>query len=120
MTNYKDLVVWQKAIQLVTDIYKLTKTFPKEEAYGLASQMQRASISIPSNIAEGHDSGSDSKFIYYLNVSRGSCSEVNSMLYLCEDFKLCNSEKRMELQNEVRKISAGCLKMINTLKASRP
>ena len=52
MSNYKELVVWQKAILLVTDIYNLTKTFPKEEIYGLVSQMQRAAISIPSNIAD--------------------------------------------------------------------
>lgn len=62
MSNYKELVVWQKAIQLVTDVYKVTRIFPKEEAYGLISQMHRAAISIPSNIAEGHDRNSDKEF----------------------------------------------------------
>ena len=112
----ENLQIWQFSRALVNRIYEITAI---SKDYGFNDQIQRAAISIMNNIAEGHDSGSDSKFIFYLNVSRGSCSEVNSMLYLCEDFKLCNSEKRMELQNEIRKISTGCLKMINTLKASR-
>ncbi len=66
MSNYKELVVWQKAIQLVTDVYKVTRIPPKEEAYGLISQMHRAAISIPSNIAEGHDRNSDKEFRNFL------------------------------------------------------
>ena len=112
----ENLQIWQFSRELVNHIYEITAVC---KDYGLKDQIQRAAVSIMNNIAEGHDSGSDSRFIYYLNVSRGSCSEVNSMLYLCEDFKLCNSDKRIELQNEVRKISAGCLKMINSMKEGR-
>ncbi len=109
----ENLQIWQISRDLVNHIYEITAI---SNDYGFKNQIQRAAISIMNNIAEGHDSGSDSRFIYYLNVSRGSCSEVNSMLYLCEDFKLCSPEKRAELQNEIRKISAGCLKMINSMK----
>ena len=62
--SYRDLVVWQKAVELVTEIYRLTQTFPKEEMFGLMSQMRRAAVSIPSNIAEGHGRLSRKEYIY--------------------------------------------------------
>lgn len=83
--------------------------------YGFKEQLQRASISIMNNIAEGFDSGSDKKFISYLNISRGSCAEVNSMLYLCEDLKICDKEQRISIQNKIKIISSGCIKLIKSL-----
>ena len=79
-------------------------------------QRQRAAISIMNNIAEGFDSGSVGRFVFHLKVSRGSCAEVNSMLYLCEDFNLCDEYKRIELQNKIKHISSGCIKIINGYK----
>ena len=78
--SYRDLVVWQKAVELVTEIYRLTQTFPKEEMFGLMSQMRRAAVSIPSNIAEGHGRLSRKEYIYFLGNARGSLAELETQL----------------------------------------
>lgn len=111
MTNYKDLVVWQKAIQLVTDIYKLTKIFPKEEAYGLVSQMHRSAISIPSNIAEGHDRNSDKEFSNFLCIARGSLAELETQIIISENLEYINQEQKAYILNKCYEIG----KMINGL-----
>ena len=111
--SIENLYIWQMARNVVNDIYKMMESY---KDYGFKDQIQRASISIMNNIAEGFDSGYDKKFISYLNISRASCSEVNSMLYLCEDFKICEKEKRVSLQNQIKVISSGCIKMIKRLK----
>ena len=108
----ENLYIWQLSRNVVNDIYNLMKDC---KDYGFKDQIQRAAISIMNNIAEGFDSGSDKKFISYLNISRGSCSEVNSMLYICEDFKICNKEERLLLQNKIKIISSGCIKLIQSL-----
>lgn len=74
------LMVWQEGMELVSNIYSLTKDFPPEEMYGLTSQLRRASVSVPSNIAEGAVRASNKEFIYFLNVARGSLSEIVSEL----------------------------------------
>ena len=111
MTNYKDLVVWQKSILLVTDIYKLTKFFPKEEAYGLVSQMHRAAISIPSNIAEGHDRNSDKEFSNFLCIARGSLAELETQVIISEKLGYINQEQKTQILNKCYEIG----KMINGL-----
>ena len=110
--SIENLYIWQLSRNIVNDIYYLMKDC---KDYGFKDQIQRAAINIMNNIAEVFDSGSDKKFISYLNISRGSCSEVNSMLYLCEDFKICNKEERISLQNKIKIISSGCIKMIKSL-----
>ena len=84
--------------------------------YGFKDQIQRAAVSIMNNIAEGAESGSDAKFISFLNIAKGSCAEVRSMLYLCEDLGYCTPEIRIELQNRIKKISAGSTRLIESLK----
>ncbi|WP_426477007.1 four helix bundle protein [Chryseobacterium sp. CBSDS_008] len=74
MANFKELLVWQKSIDFVTEMYRITETFPKAEVYGLISQIRRAAVSIPSNIAEGRRSKPD--YLQFLKISRGSCAEV--------------------------------------------
>jgi four helix bundle protein len=71
--SYKDLIVWQKGIELVNEIYVLTKMFPKEEMFGLTNQMRRAAVSIPANIAEGWGRNSTKSYIQFVRISRGSC-----------------------------------------------
>ena len=71
------------------------------------------------NIAEGFESGSDSKFINFLNIAKGSCSEVRFMLYLCEDFKYCSMEERTELQKQIKQISTGIVNLIEKIKYSQ-
>ena len=81
-TDYKDLIVWQKAIDLATWIYSLTSRFPKEELYGIVSQMRRAAVSIPSNIAEGQSRQHKSEFIQFLSIAKGSLSELETQLII--------------------------------------
>lgn len=83
--------------------------------YGFKDQIQRAAVSIMNNIAEGHESGTDAKFFYFLNIARGSCGEVRSMLYLCEDLGFCTAADRESLQIQVRKITSGIVKLADTL-----
>ena len=78
--NYRDLIVWQKSMKLITDIYKISKLFPKEELFGLTSQIRRAAISIPSNIAEGYGRNSTGDYKRFLTISVGSLYEFQSQL----------------------------------------
>ena len=78
--SYKDLIVWQKAIDLVVAVYELTAKFPKEEKYGLSSQMREASVSIPSNIAEGSRRRTRKEYAYFLRISFGSASELETQI----------------------------------------
>ena len=82
--SYKDLIVWQKSSDLVFLIYKLTSFFQKEETYGLVSQMKRSSISIPSNIAEGRGRGTKKDYLQFLRISKGSCAELETQIFLAE------------------------------------
>jgi four helix bundle protein len=80
--QHHDLQVWQEAIQLVTDIYQISKTFPKDESYGLTSQLRRAAVSVPSNIAEGAARQTTKEFLHFLSISRGSLSEVETLIVI--------------------------------------
>ena len=80
MKCYRDLVVWQEGIDLVTNIYAISRDFPAEEKYALCNQMQRAAISIPSNIAEGHTRSSRKEFLQFLSTSLGSLAELETHL----------------------------------------
>ena len=81
--HYKDLIVWQKAMDLTTEIYRLTKKLPKDELYGLTNQLRRAAVSIPSNIAEGNGRASTGDYLRFLIIARGSNAEVETQLLLC-------------------------------------
>ena len=109
--RFENLFVWQEARVLVNSIYKMVENC---RDYGFKDQLQRAAVSIMNNIAEGSDSGSDAKFKTFLNIARGSCSEVRSMLYLCEDLNICNNEQASQLRKQVSQISAS----INNLSKS--
>ena len=80
--SYKDLIVWRKSIDLVTELYKLTKKFPKEEIYGLTSQMRRSAVSIPSNIAEGSNRGTKKDYVQFLRIAYGSGAELETQLVI--------------------------------------
>ncbi|UAM96650.1 four helix bundle protein [Polaribacter litorisediminis] len=93
MKTHKDLLVWQKSIDLVTEIYKLTSQFPSNEIYGLVSQLRRASVSIPSNIAEGAARSSDKEFARFLYIARASAAEVETQLIISENLGYLMSDK---------------------------
>ena len=105
--SYKELIVWQKAIDLVVELYTLTEKFPKEDIYGLTSQMRRASVSIPSNIAEGRSRGSRREFRQFLLVAYGSGGELETQIEIAKRLpstKNFNFYKVDQLLNEVMKI----------------
>jgi four helix bundle protein len=83
--NHKDLEVWKESMLLAKEAYLLTKSFPKEELYGITAQIRRASVSVPSNIAEGAARSSDKEFIQFLYISLGSLSELETQLLLSSD-----------------------------------
>ena len=81
-SSYRDLVVWQKSMELTEEIYRLVKTLPREETYGLSDQMRRAAVSVPSNIAEGHGRNSEKEFIRFLCMAKGSVFELETQILL--------------------------------------
>ena len=106
--TFEGLFIWQEARTLVIDIYKMMS---EHHDYGFRDQIQRAAVSIMNNIAEGFDSGSDAKFANFFDIAKGSCSEVRSMLYLCEDLGYCTAEQRESLQNSTKQIAAGIVNL---------
>lgn len=105
--SYKDLIVYQKAYNMVLNIYKLTKDFPDVEKYGLISQIRRCSISIPSNIAEGYRRGKR-EYVQFLKIAYGSCAELETQLSLSKDLGFVSEKEKFEniyiLQEEVSKM----------------
>ena len=88
--NFRNLKVWQLGMQLAEEVYRLSRQFPKHETYGLGSQIQRAAVSIPANIAEGHAIGSTKDFARYLGIAQGSLAELETHLMLAERMKYGN------------------------------
>ncbi len=91
--KYSELIVWQRAMDLVEQVYKISRQFPKEELYGLTSQMRKAVVSIPSNIAEGQSRAGSREFLYHLSVARGSLSEVETQLMIAERLGYLEKER---------------------------
>jgi len=87
MAGYQDLKVWQLGIEITREVYKLTARFPKEEIYGLTSQMRRCSVSIPSNIAEGHSRDSQRELARFVSISKGSLAELETQLIIAKDLR---------------------------------
>ena len=107
--KFESLTVWQNSRSFVNAIYDLMED---NKDWGCRDQIQRAAVSIMNNIAEGNESGSDAKYINFLYIAKGSCSEVRSMLYLCEDFGFCTPDKHKELHDKAQSISSGLKKLI--------
>ena len=105
--TYKDLIVWQKAMYLAEQTYKLTKGFPKEETYGLTSQLRRAVVSVPSNIAEGQARQSTAEFKNFLSIAQGSLAEVETQLLLAIRFEYLTQQQAataLSLREEISKM----------------
>ena len=113
MSDYKDLEVWKKAVELVTEIYRLTAAFPDSEKFGITNQMRRASVSIPSNIAEGSARHHAKDFIHFLRIADGSAAELETQLIIST--KLGFVVDTEQLLNEivvVRRMLAGLIKSL--------
>jgi four helix bundle protein len=89
-SNYRNLIVWQKSIELVEEIYLVTSAFPQSEVYGLTSQMRRCSVSIPSNIAEGSRRIGEKDTKHFFNIAFGSGAELETQIEICKRLKLCD------------------------------
>lgn len=104
MVTHKDLRVWQQSIDLVTSVYLLTKNYPKEELFGLVSQMRRAVVSIPSNIAEGYARGTDKEKLHFLRISSGSMSELETQVMVSHNLGYMNLEERNAMLEDITSI----------------
>ena len=114
--SYKDLFAWQKSMSLVIAIYKATAGFPKDELFGLTSQLRRAAVSIPSNIAEGQGRLSENEFRHFLGQARGSLMEVETQLQIAENLGYLHQEqtsKLLEACAEVGRILNGLLASVS-------
>jgi four helix bundle protein len=114
MAKYKDLVVWQKSIDLVENMYKATQGFPKEEMYGLVSQMRRSSISIPSNIAEGSGRASRKEYLHFLSIAFASCCEIETQSIIAKKLNYISAETASHIQEDI----SGIGRMLNALQKS--
>lgn len=115
INSYKDLIVWQKSMELVQIIYALTESFPKTEIYGLTSQMRRCAISIPSNIAEGSRRGTRKDFRNFLLNSYGSGAELETQLEIAKRLTFINESKLEEIEGLLGQIMRMLNKLVNNL-----
>ena len=116
-SDYKELQVWQKAMDLVVEIYEISKLLPKEETYGISDQIRRAAVSIPSNIAEGQSRNSAKEFIQFLSIARGSLAELETQLLICTKVNMLSEDNIAEAQNittEVGKMIKGLMNKLNS------
>ena len=112
LSSYRELIAWQKAIDLVTEIYSITKEFPREETYGLTSQLRRSAVSVPSNIAEGQGRATKGEFIQFLCHARGSLFELETQIVLAEKLGYITPETESQVAlriTEVARILNGLL-----------
>jgi four helix bundle protein len=113
--DFRNLVAWQKAIALVTEVYRVTQSFPNEEKFGLTSQLRRATVSIPSNIAEGQGRLSRGEFRQFLGQAKGSICEVETQLIIAQNLGyLRDSEPLLENLHEVARLLNGLLNSLTT------
>jgi four helix bundle protein len=105
MHRFEELKIWQKAMNITENCYRTTKNFPKEEKYGLTSQLRRSAVSIPSNIAEGAGRNTNGEFRQFLGIANGSSFELLTQLYLSKRLNLITEEKVRHIINEVLEVT---------------
>jgi four helix bundle protein len=111
--THKDLVAWQKAVDLVVDVYSITKSFPKDEIYGLVSQIRRAAVSIPANIAEGAARQTKKEFQQYLHIAMGSLAELETHFIIATHLLYCDNKQENAILlklDEIRRMLSGLLR----------
>jgi len=119
MKDFRQLKVWERSHQLALTIYKATKEFPKEELYGLTSQIRRSSMSIPTNIAEGCGRFTDPDFARFVQIAMGSASETEYQLILARDLEFLPNDSYEKLQNDVEEVKRMLASLLKTLRANR-
>ncbi len=116
LKSYRELRVWNQSIELVKTIYTSTISFPKEEVYGLTSQVRRAAVSVPANIAEGHARKGTKEFIQFLSVARASLAEVETLTIVSKELTFLNSQDSDAILKECESISKQINALITSLK----
>ena len=114
--NYRELRVWQQSVDFCVKVYQVTSFFPKEKLYGLTSQIRRASVSVPSNIAEGQARNSTGEFSQFLGISKGSLAEIDTQLDIAKRLGFLSNESFQLFENEIEVIG----KMLNALQNALP
>jgi len=114
--SYKDLRAWKQSVDLALEIYRETQTFPKNELYGLTSQLRRAAVSVPSNIAEGKGRSSHKKLILFLHHSRGSLLELETQLLIARELSYIKEPNVRHLLQQVENLAKGLNALINSLR----
>ena len=115
LKNYKELKVWQKSYQICLEVYSITKAFPKEEIYGLTSQIRRSAVSVPSNIAEGYGRKTTPEYIRYLYVAYGSNCELETQILLSYDLSYTKPEDTKKLQGDIGEVERMLKALIKSL-----
>ena len=116
MKTFRDLLIWQKSMTLITKIYQSTNLFPKEEIFGLTSQIRRSAVSIPSNIAEGYGRESKQDFLRFLNISIGSLFELQTQLEIAKNISYLNENEFNNIFEDSREIERMLVSFIKKLK----
>jgi len=113
---HKKLEVWQEGVTLATHIYQVTEQFPKSEVYGLTSQMRRAVVSVPSNIAEGAARNSSKEFAQFLNIAGGSLSELDTQVEIAYNLNYLNNDQRTEIDRRIDSITGKLARLITSIR----
>jgi len=112
--SFKDLIVWQKAYKLVIEVYKITKNFPKDEIYGLSQQIRRATVAIPSNIAEGYGRQYNKEYRQFLSIAYGSLCELETQYLLSIDLDYVNRNEAVD--NLMKEVGSMLYRMLNPIR----
>lgn len=118
--SYRDLRVWQLALDLAPEVYKLAQSLPKHEQYALADQMRRAAISVPANIAEGQARRHRREFLRYLSIARGSLAELETLLVLAERLEYLSTERLRVMEQAIANVRMPLAGLMNRLRSSEP
>ena len=113
--NFKDLIAWQKGMDLVSEIYEITGTFPREEIYGLTSQLRRAAVSVPSNIAEGQARYSKRDFRHFLRTAKGSLAEIQTQIAIAARLGFISAAREAEVGERMHELARILNGLINSI-----
>jgi four helix bundle protein len=117
--SFQDLEIWQRAIDLAESVYRISESFPRDERFGMTSQMRRASVSVASNIAEGWGRGSRAEFVRFLAIARGSLYELITQLTIARRIGYISPERAPALSEEMATLSRMLLSQLRALRVSR-
>jgi len=117
LQSYRELLVWQKAMELAQQVYRMTEAFPKREIYGLAAQLRRAGVSVPSNIAEGYGRGSRKEYVQFLSIAQGSLKELETQVILSEKLAYAAAAQAAIVLSEAEVIGKMLGGLIRSLRA---